>query len=80
MPHLKARQYALLHLKQMKEVTIHLYNLTVKYDWKFVWLNFQPFSHDNVYRALSSLKNQMHMNASSFLKLSNDLIFQSLLT
>lgn len=47
----KAHQYARLHLKQMKEVAIHLYNLTVKYDWKFVWLNFQPFSHDNVYRA-----------------------------
>ena len=51
MPHYKAREYALLHLKQIKEVTIRLYNLTVKYDWKFIWLNFQPFSHDNVYRA-----------------------------
>ena len=51
MPHYKAREYALVHLKQMQEVTIHLYNLTVKHDWKFVWLNFQPFSHDNVYHA-----------------------------
>lgn len=52
MPYLKSRQYALLHLKQMKEVAQKLYNLANKHDWEFVWLNFQPFSHDPTYRAL----------------------------
>lgn len=52
MPHLKSRQYALLHLKQMKEVAQKLYDLANKHDWEFVWLNFQPFSHDPTYRAL----------------------------
>lgn len=51
MPYLKSRQYALLHLKQMKEVAQKLYDLTSEYNWKFVWLNFQPFSHDPTYRA-----------------------------
>ena len=52
MPYLKSRQYALLHLKQMKEVAQKLYDITTEHDWKFVWLNFQPFSHDPTYRAL----------------------------
>lgn len=52
MPYLKSRQYALLHLKQIKEVAQKLYDLATQHDWKFVWLNFQPFSHDPTYRAL----------------------------
>lgn len=52
MPYLKSRQYALLHLKQMKEVAQKLYDLANEHNWKFVWLNFQPFSHDPTYRAL----------------------------
>ena len=52
MPYLKSRQYALLHLKQMKEITQALYDLTTEQNWKFVWLNFQPFSQDPAYRAL----------------------------
>lgn len=52
MPYLKSRQYALLHLKQMKEVAQKLYDLANEHNWKFIWLNFQPFSHDPTYRAL----------------------------